>query len=78
MNNVPRYRLKLSKLKDRRQKKIIGTRSCAKDQDFTAWFNAHAHFLRTHDVARSKNAGTMQAIKDVTDNDQAPAFYNMD
>ena len=55
-----------------------GTRSCTIDQEFTSRFNPHTHFPRTHDVARGKNLGTMQAIEDVTDIDQAPAFYNFD
>ena len=66
-----RYRFKLSKLTDRGNKKVSGTLSCTKDQGYTARFNAHAHFPRTHDVARGKNLGKIQAIEEVTDIDQA-------
>ena len=74
----PRYRLELSKLTDRRNKKLSGTRSCTKDQGSTTRFNAQAHFPRTHDVAKGKNLGTMQAIEDITDIGRAPEFYNQD
>ena len=74
----PRYRLKLLKLTDRRNKNFSGTRSCTKDQSFTAWFIAHGYFPQTHDVAKGKHLGTMQAIEGVTDVDRAPAFYNLD
>ncbi len=51
----PRYRLKLSKLIDRRNKKLSSILLRTKDRGFTAWFNTHAYFPQTHDVARGKN-----------------------